>query len=149
MTFLLISILLGVYFAGPSDAEAAKLEVAAVKAWENYVQLTEKRIEAELNSTSGLMRTDFLPPAEASRITGILNTGGVYIEKMNTRLTDGREVSVPDGMIHHWFGSIFIRGIQLQTLLNWVKNYDQHSRYFKEVEESKLLSHEGDTFNIF
>ena len=137
---LLGSVLIGVYFATPYDAQAAKLEAGAVKAWETYVQLTEKRIEAELNSTSGFLPTDFLPPGEASRITGIPNSGGVYIEKMNTRLADGREVPVPGGMIHHWFSSIFIPGIRLQTLLNWVKDYDQHYRYFNEVEQSKLLS---------
>jgi len=54
--------LVGVYLATAPDAEAIKLEAAMVKAWEIYVQLTEKRIEAELNSTSGFLRTDFLPP---------------------------------------------------------------------------------------
>jgi len=147
--FLIGSILIGVYFATPSVADAAKLEAGAVKAWDSYVQLTEKRIEAELTSTSGFLRTDFLPQGEASRITGVLNNGGAYIEKMNTRLADGREVSVPGGMIHHWFGSIYIPGTGSQALLNWVQDYDHHYRYFEEVEQSRLLSHEGDTFNIF
>jgi len=141
--------LVSVYLATASDAEAIKLEAATVKAWEIYVQLTEKRIEAELNSTSGFLRTDFLPPGEASRITGIINSGRAYIERMNTRTADGRQVSAPDAMIHHWFGSIFIPKIRSDTLLNWVKDYDQHYRYFKEVEDSKLLSHDGDTFDIF
>ncbi len=142
--------LVGIYLATTvPDAEAIKLEAATVKAWETYVQLTEKRIEAELNSTSGFLRTDFLPPGEASRITRIINSGRAYIEKMNTRTADGREVSAPDAMIHYWFGSIFIPKMQSETLLNWVKDYDQHYRYFKEVEDSKLLSHNGDTFDIF
>jgi hypothetical protein len=33
--------------------------------------------------------------------------------------------------------------------LNWVQDYDHHDLYFREVEQSKLLSRDGDTFEIF
>ena len=141
--------LLTVYLGAPSDAGAAKLEAPALKAWDTYVQLTEKRIEAELNSTSGFLRTDFLPSTAASTLAAELKSGRVYIERLNTKAVNGSEVSVPDGMIHHWFGSIFVPSVRMESVLNWVKDYDQHHRYFKEVEESKLLSQNGDTFNIF
>jgi hypothetical protein len=62
---------------------------------------------------------------------------------------DGRAVPVPDGLIHHWFGSVFVPKVKLETLLNWVKNYDQHHRYFTEVEASKLLARDADTFRVF
>jgi len=52
-------------------------------------------------------------------------------------------------LIHHWFGSIFIPNTTLDVLLRWVQDYDQHHRFFKEVEQSKLLSRDNNTFNIF
>ena len=52
-------------------------------------------------------------------------------------------------MIHHWFGAIFVPDVKLQALLRWIQNYDDHHRFFKEVESSKLLSRDGNTFKIF
>src|SRR5438876_11317794 len=110
------SMLLSVYLGAPPDAGAAKLEAPALKAWDTYVQLTEKRIEAELNSTAGFLRTDFLPSTAESTIAAALKSGRVYIERLNTRAANGREVSVPDGMIHHWFGSIFLPNVRMETV---------------------------------
>jgi len=42
-----------------------------------------------------------------------------------------------------------VPGVRLESLLDSIKNYDQHQRYFKEVEQSKLSSRDGDTYNIF
>jgi hypothetical protein len=79
----------------------------------------------------------------------ILNNRQVYIQKLSTTGADGKEIRVPDGLIHHWFGSIFVPNVSLEAVLKWVQDYDQHHRYFKEVEQSRLVSREGDTFKIF
>ena len=34
-------------------------------------------------------------------------------------------------------------------MIRWIQDYDQQYKYFKEVEKSKLLSHNGDTFRIY
>jgi hypothetical protein len=128
---------LGLLLITRADASAATLKPNSVKAWEIYVQLTEKRIAAELDNPSRFLRN---PERRAGRLK---------IEKLNTTMPDGKEVKVPDGLIHHWSGSIFVPGVSVESLLKWVKDYDQHHRYFKEVEQSKLVSRSGDTFNIF
>lgn len=124
-------------------------QAGTIRAWETYVRLTEKRIAAELDGTSGFLRADFLKSADRSALTSTIKGGQVYIQKVDGPAADGRAVSVPDGMIHHWFGSVFVPKVKLEALLRWVKEYDQHQRYFKEVEASKLLSHDSDTFRVF
>ena len=42
--------------AVPQEADATKLKPETLKAWDTYVQLTEKRIDTELTSTSGSYR---------------------------------------------------------------------------------------------
>ncbi len=148
-TLVVFLIGLVLFLATARDAAATKLKPETLKVWDTYVQLTEKRIDAELTSTAGFLRKDFVKPAEASDIAASLKSGDVYIKKMITLAGDGRELRVPDGMIHHWFGSVFVPNVQLETLLNFVKNYDQHHRYFKEVEASNLVSRDGDTFKVF
>src|SRR5213593_3075545 len=136
-------------FALPCRAAAAELQPPTLRAWETYVQLTEKRIGTELDSSSGFLSSDFMKASEASRLESVLKSGRVYIRKLTTAGADGREIRVPDGLIHHWFGSIFVPDASLQQLLRWVQDYDQHYRYFKEVEQSKLVSKDGDMFKIF
>jgi hypothetical protein len=131
------------------DAVAAKLKPETVTAWETYVRLTEKRIDSELDSPRGFLRVDHVKPAEAQAIRTAIRNAQPYIQKLSTMNDDGSAVRVPDGLIHHWFGSIFVPNVDLASLLTWIRNYDQHQRYFKEVEQSRLLSREGDTFKVF
>ena len=48
----------------------------------------------------------------------MLESGNVYVEKMQTKDAHGKEIKVDDGMIHHWYGSIFIPNIKLETLIH-------------------------------
>ena len=138
---------LALCLALPGDAAAAKLKPETLQSWETYVQLTEKRIGAELDSASGFLRTDYVKPAEAATIRGVLKNGRVHIEKLRTPGADGREIRVADGLIHHWFGSILCpedeRGVRPEM---GEELRDEHHRYFQEVEQSKLLSRDGDTY---
>lgn len=54
-----------------------------------------------------------------------------------------------DGMIHHWTGIIFVPHMTLDSLIRWLQDYDHHDKYFKEVEKSKLVSRDGNTFKIY
>ena len=128
---------------------AADLQPKTLKAWETYRQLTEKRVSTELEGTNGFLEMDFKKAAEAAAIRNQLKSGQVYIEKLKTTDARGKDIDVDDGMIHHWYGAIFIPNVSMDRLLQWIQNYDQHSRYFNEVEKSKLLSREGDAFKIF
>ncbi len=101
---------------------SATLHQQTLDAWTSYIEATEKRIDSELTTPS--------VPATAAVVTG-------------------RHIDVPGGMIHDWQGAIFVPGITLDALLQWLQDYDHHSRYFKNVEQSKLLSRNGDTFHIF
>jgi len=102
-------------------AAPATLQQQTLDAWNSYIEATEKRIENE--------------PATPSTTTAAP--------------VKGHRIEVPGGMIHDWSGAIFVPGITLDALLRWLQDYDHHSRYFKNVEQSKLLSRDGDTFHIF
>ena len=97
----------------PREATGAKLQPETLKAWETYVQLTEKRIAAELDSQRGFLVMDYMGGSEASRVRSLLKSGQVFIDKMKTTDASGREIRVEDGLIHHWFGSIFVPNVSL------------------------------------
>jgi len=132
-----------------TDASAATLRVKTLRGWETYVQSTEKRFDDEVAGGPAFLVLDFKPPDERARIRKLLGDGRVYVERMKTKDARGKEINVDDGMIHHWYGSIFVPNITLETLIPWVQNYDRHSEYFPEVEKSKLLAQDGESFRIF
>ncbi len=142
-------VVLGATLLPTTQAMAARLQTKTVRAWDRYVALTEARISKELESGDGFLVRDFLSPEQAEQCKQTIGRGGVCVTAMETRDKDGRAVGIPSGMVHHWMGSIFIPDVSLQDLLEWVQNYSQHDERFPEVEESRLLAREGDSFRIF
>jgi hypothetical protein len=132
-----------------TDASAANLKPKTLLAWENYVLATEKRIGAELAGASPFLILDRKPQENRERIRKTLKGGEVYVERLETKDARGKEIKVEDGMIHHWYGSIFVPNVSLTTLRQWLQNYDRHADYFQEVEKSKLVFRDGDNFKIF
>lgn len=128
---------------------AATLHPKTILAWETYVQTTEARINHEIGEGTAFLALDFKPADDRVRIRKVLESGNVYVEKMQTRNAQGKEIKVDDGLIHHWYGAIFIPNIKLETLLRRVQDYDHHAVYFPEVEKSRLLSRDEDNFKIF
>lgn len=135
--------------ATPLVAAAAILQMRTLQSWDMYIQQTEKRIAGELQDESRILRMDRIKPADSAQVQSVLKAGNVYSERMKTLDAGGREVVVPDGLIHHWYGAIFIPGIKVDALLRWIQDYDQQYKHFKEVEKSKLVSRNGDTFRIY
>jgi hypothetical protein len=133
----------------PLVATAAILQMKTVQAWNVYIQLTEKRIASELGGGSEFLVMDFMKPANKAKILGELKSGKVYAERMKTLDAAGKEIDANDGLIHHWYGAVFISGIKVEPLLQWIQDYDEQHKHFKEVEQSKLVSHDGDTFRIY
>jgi len=144
-----IAFVLCLCLATPLAAAAAVLQMKTLQAWDKYVQLTEKRIEAELQNESRFLRMDTMKKEDSAKVQSMLKSGQMYAERMRTLDAGGHEIEVPSGMIHHWYGAVFIPGIKVDQLVRWIQDYDQHSKYFKEVEKSKLLSRNGDTFRVY
>ena len=140
---------LAIGLVGLQDLGGAELQQHTLAAWETYVRLTERRITAELDDGQKLLVTDFLGDSEASSVRNLLRRGQVYVRKMKTLNATDQEIQVKDGMIHHWLGSIFVPGVKLDSLLEWLHDYNRHAGRFQEVEESRLISKNGNTFQIF
>lgn len=130
-------------------ARAAELQLKTLASWETYIRFTEQRIAGEVDDSQRFLVLDFRPEAESNSIRAELQRGQLDIRRMKTTREGGREIGVDDGMIHHWIGAVFIPGVKLDTVIDWVHDYDHHAGRFPEVIASKLLSRQGDTFQIY
>jgi hypothetical protein len=57
-------------------------------------------------------------------------------------------ISIPGGLVHHWFGADFIRDVNLQTVIDTSRNYDAYSSMYKEIVSSRVLECDGDKYRI-
>ena len=55
-------------------------------------------------------------------------------------------VDVPDGLVHHWFGTTFIDNATLDEVLTVSYAYDDYNAYYRPVIASRLLTKDGDTY---
>jgi len=121
---------------------AAELRPATVKAFDTYVAAAEAR------PASPFLWLDTRPAAERQRLLADLRNGELVIERLRVR-PGGRELDVPDGMIHHWIGAVFIPNATAASAVKLLQDYDRHaSVYAPTVARSRLLSHTGHEFTF-
>lgn len=130
------------------ETAAAELRPETLQAWDLYKRLTESRIERELSSEEGFLVRDFLPESDAATVRAALASGSIPVLRMETLNEEGSKIEVPKGLIHHWYGSVFVRDAELEDVVAWEQDYAHHQDYFQEVESSRLISRDGDTFHI-
>jgi hypothetical protein len=128
---------------------AAELKRETITAFEKYVAATEARINSELHPGGPFLYMDGLPTDTSKIWYDNLRKGEILVEKRETT-SPGVSSDVPDGMVHHWVGIIFIPGVTLAQLLPIVQDYERRSELYKpEVAASHLISHQGDDYRFF
>ena len=133
---------------GSAAIAAADLTPAISAAFDRYARLTEHRIHAEVAGAAGFLWIDTLPENRRADVLRGLQQGGVIIERLQTR--DGsNEISAPDGLIHHWVGTVFVPRVGVKDAVAMMQDYDRHSTYFAPaIARSKLLERDGSRFRV-
>ena len=132
-----LALLIGLLTLAPS-LTAFDLKQKTREAYDRYLALAEKRVDAEQNGPN-FFWGDVAPRDEE------LKQGGIVIEKAS--LASTKEAKVPDGLIHHWSGFVFVPDTNLDKVLAFLEDYDHHQEYYKpEVARSKLLHRDDDHF---
>jgi hypothetical protein len=127
---------------------AADLQVGAVRNYERYIALTQAQVDAEIAQGSPYLWVERLPEARRVAAETQLHSGGVVIERLET-LDNGKPISAPGGLIHHWIGTAFVPGATLAQTLAFMQDYDHKVEYFKpDIVRSKILKHEGDDYFV-
>ncbi len=57
-------------------------------------------------------------------------------------------ISIPGGLIHHWIGSGFIRGVNMQTAIEVSRDYPEYPKMYREVLSARVLQNDGDRYRI-
>jgi len=131
-------------------AVAAELKQKTTAAFDRYVAATEARFANELKPGGTFLYIDALKNDDRQKAYQQLKNGEILVEKLETKAPGVSADDVPDGMVHHWVGLIFIPGATLQQTLPLVKDYDRRAELYKpDVIASKTISHNGDDYKMF
>jgi hypothetical protein len=120
-----------------------------LRGWERYVELTESRIQSELEEGSKFLWLDALPSSDRARCDERLRKGEVCVLELETLTEEGKAVEAPGVLIHHWYGVVSLPGVDLDSVLSWVKTYEGREKFYPDVEASRLIEQSGETYRIF
>lgn len=145
LIFATISCVLGL---SPTSV-AAELKRQTITAFDRYVAATEVRINSEERSTGTFLYVDSQQTDVMNGSYVRLRKGEVLVEKRETK-SPGVNSDVPDGMVHHWVGIVFIPGATLAQVLPIVRDYNRRAELYKpEVTASHMISRQGDDYRFF
>lgn len=131
-----------------SRMEAAELQPRTVAAFDRYVTLTEQRINSELSGPA-FLHLDRLDPAARREALAALARGELFIERLDTR-ENGREINIPDGLVHHWVGMVFVPGATVDEAVALLQDYNAAAAiYSPRIDRSTLRRQEGNRFEVY
>jgi len=128
-----------------AGASGAELRPQTVAAFDRYVRAAEARMA----SAEPFLWIESLPESQRSTRLAAIRRGEFDIERLTTR-EGGREIEAPDGLMHHWLGTVFVPGATVDQAVALLQDYDNHAEIYRPaVARSRLLSRNGDVFRVF
>jgi hypothetical protein len=123
---LVLSLLLMV-----SPSRASELKPETLKAWEEYIQSVDKQLRGRVNGDGHFLRVE----EDADQVSSLIQ-GQILVEPA---AKNGHE-RVPHGLIHDWYGAVFVPNATIQDVLFVLGDYDRYQEFYRPtVVDSKLL----------
>jgi len=142
LLFLILSGLAGV------TTRAAELRPETVIAFEHYIAITEARMNDDIRRDQFLV-IDRLPDPARKEAYDQLQMGQIFVEESHT-LEGNHPIHVPNGLVHHWTGVIFIRNATLSETLAVMNDYENEPNIYKpEIRKAKLIEQNGKESKIY
>jgi hypothetical protein len=116
----------------PGLSHAIDLQPATLRAWNEYIESADAGMQARLDGQRKFLWADEAP----ERITH-LQHGKTLVAPVVGHGTQ----NVPNGLIHHWIGAVFIPNATIKTLLAVIRDYDRYKDFYKPVvADSRTLA---------
>ena len=130
------------------SAGATDLKPETAAAFDHYVEITESQMQRDLEDNRFLV-IDQLPEAQCKHAYEQLHRGEIYIQEMHTQ--DGHDsIHIPNGLLHHWAGVIFIPKGTLKEVNAVLQDYADEPRIYEpEIRRAKLIEQNGNKSKVY
>jgi hypothetical protein len=127
-------------------AQAAQLQPETVKAFEQHVAATMDLTANNSGDASAPREAPFLRTAADAPQRQRLQDGEIIVHPQQGQ----GDIAIEKGIIHHWIGGVFVAGRTAAEALALLQAFDSYDDvYGASVEESKILSREGENYRTF
>ena len=127
---------------------SAELKPPTVEAFERYQKIAEATIETEVSAPDRFLHVFNGEAGERAKAERVLRRGDVSVERLRAT-ENGRRIDIPNGLVHHWIGSIFVPNVHLETAVRVLQDFDRHAALFRpNIARSKMLEQNGDRFRL-
>ena len=114
-----------------ATSHANDLKPETLKAWDEYIQSVNAQLQDRLNRDGHFLSVD----ETRDRLLRLVQ-GQILVEPVGT---SGHQ-KVPHGLIHDWYGAVFVPGATIEDVLAVLADYDHYSEFYRPtVVASKLL----------
>jgi hypothetical protein len=123
-------------------ANAAELQPQTVKAWDEYVQAADARMQQRLRPGAHFLWIDEQPDRSDD-----VRKGEILVSPLGQH----NPRKVPLGLIHDWIGAVFIPNARISEVLSVVRDYDDYKQFYRpSVIHAKADRTEGikDRFSL-
>ncbi|HXP81922.1 MAG TPA: hypothetical protein VN976_18630 [Verrucomicrobiae bacterium] len=142
LAFWILSALFG------TSARASELKPETVAAFDRYITATEARMGEDVRLNQFLV-VDRLPDLQRKEAYNQLQRGQAYIEELHTK-QDDQPIHIPNGLVHHWVGVMFVPQGTLSETLAILNDYNNEPEIYKpEIRRAKLIEQNGNQSKIY
>ena len=115
----------------PVTGKGASLQPTTLKAWEEYIESANTRMEQRLSPGNVFLWVD----EEPARLAKV-QAGEIVVSPVGPQ----NPRKVPSGLIHDWVGAAFIAGAKIKDVLQVVRDYGQYKDLYQPtVVDSKVI----------
>jgi hypothetical protein len=132
----------------PSNGSAAELTPETVAAWDSYVRVTEARVERELSDPNRFLALEFVERSKLPRdVRTLVATSNTLMIEREMKNPSGQPISVPNGRIHHWLAAIFVPGVTIDRVEEWLQHPDRHKQ--ADVVTARVMERAPNRLKVF
>ena len=136
--------------ASASPSEEAKLQPKTLQSFAKYVAAVEARRAKEIADKRPFLEFEGKSAADQARIMAMLRRGEVYVERAApARDQSANEMTIDDGSINHWRGTVFVPNVRLDHVLKVLQEPQSDKHKQEDVLSSRVISRDGDSQKVF
>jgi hypothetical protein len=118
-------------------SQAAEPKQETLQAWDDYILSVNASMADRAAGTRPFLWADDMPETQRR------------VQHGELAVTNHDPRKVPQGMIHHWAGAMFVPNVTLDQVMRVVNNYDSYSEMYKPlIRKTAVLERDGDTVKL-
>ena len=128
------------FLLAPAVSNATELKQETLTAWDAYMRAANLHREERLNNNSPFLWIDE-SPERSRRVRQV----GFLISPMG----ETNPEIVPNGLIHHWIGAMFVANVTIGDALSVARDYERYKEFYgPTVINSKLIARNGADYTV-